>query len=403
MKKRAVITGLGVISSLGTGEEFWKNIVAGKSGIKKISFFDTTSHFSKYGGEIRNFKKEKFISKSRLKFTGRTSALAIAAAKLALKNAGIETAYLSQSNAAICLGTTSAEVQIIEQIDKIWVDKGVSRIPKQLINNYNTSNIMSNLAQELAFTGITRVFGNACAAGNYAISYAHDLIKNSRADIIIAGGADSFSESVFSGFNQLGAVAPRFCQPFDKNRKGMIPAEGAGIVIVESLEHALKRKADIYAEILGYGINCDAFHITSPDFFGIKNCIKLALKNSKLVPEQIDYICAHGTGTKSNDSVEAQAINAIFPKIKNKIPVSSIKSMLGHSMGASSAIEAISCCLTIKNSLIPPTINFKTNDPECDIDCVHNVARKQKVNIALNNSFAFGGNNLSLVLSKIKI
>ena len=266
----------------------------------------------------------------------------------------------------------------------------------------NTGNIMSNLAQELEFTGITRVFGNACAAGNSAIGYAHDLIKNSRADIIIAGGADSFSESVFSGFNQLGAVAPRFCQPFDKNRKGMIPAEGAGIVIVESLEHALKRKADIYAEILGYGINCDAFHITSPDFFGIKNCMKLALKNSKLGPEQIDYICAHGTGTKINDSMEAQAINAIFPNIKNKIPVSSIKSMLGHSMGASSAIETISCCLTIRNSVIPPTINFKTLDSECNIDCVPNYARKKKIDIVINNSFAFGGNNLCLVLAAYK-
>jgi 3-oxoacyl-[acyl-carrier-protein] synthase II len=244
------------------------------------------------------------------------------------------------------------------------------------------------------------MFSTACAAGNYAIGYGFDLIVLEKADLVIAGGSDAFSKVAFTGFNQFSAVAPEKCRPFDKNRKGMMVAEGAGILVLESLEHALKRKANIYAEVAGYGLSCDANHMTLPLVDGVSDCMRKAMRNAGITGKEIDYISAHGTGTIANDRSECAAIKGVFGDDSKKIPISSIKSMLGHTMGAASALEAVSCALSIKYGTIPPTINFETLDPECDIDCVPNEARKHSVNIALNNSYAFGGNNASLVLKK---
>ncbi|MEK6528687.1 MAG: beta-ketoacyl-[acyl-carrier-protein] synthase family protein, partial [Nitrospirota bacterium] len=259
------------------------------------------------------------------------------------------------------------------------------------------------------FTGPNYLIPTACAAGNYAIGYGADLIRAGDIDYAVAGGADSFSKFAFSGFHRLYAMASEKCQPFDKNRKGMIVGEGAGILLLESLDSALKRKADIYAEILGYGISCDAFHITTPHMAGIEKAILKALKDAGVEKEEVDYICSHGTGTPNNDKAECSAIKNVFSASADSlgrkeqyktIPVSSIKSMLGHPMGAASAIEAIACCLAVKEDIIPPTINFETADPECDIDCVPNKARRKRVKVALNNGFAFGGNNSCLVVKK---
>jgi 3-oxoacyl-[acyl-carrier-protein] synthase II len=244
------------------------------------------------------------------------------------------------------------------------------------------------------------LFSTACAAGNYAIGYGYDLICLNRADIILAGASDPFSRISFTGFNQFSAVAPERCQPFDKNRKGMMVAEGSGILVLESLESALKRGAHIYAEILGYGLSCDANHMTQPSAEGMGACMIKAMSSSGVGKEDVDYISAHGTGTLANDRTECSAIKEVFGERYRDIPVNSIKSMLGHTMGAASALEAIACSLVVKNDIIPPTINFETADPECDIDCVPNKSRQYVVNIALNNSYAFGGNNASLVLKK---
>jgi 3-oxoacyl-[acyl-carrier-protein] synthase II len=244
------------------------------------------------------------------------------------------------------------------------------------------------------------MFSTACAAGNYAIGYGFDLIKQGRADIVLAGGSEPLSKVAFTGFNQFSAVAPERCQPFDKNRKGMIVAEGAGILVVESLERALNRNAPIYAEILGYGLSCDAYHMTKASVEGLAACMKKAIREAGISHKEVDYISAHGTGTVANDRNECAAIREVFGSDYQKIPVSSIKSMLGHTMGAASALEALACSLVVKYDMIPPTINFETPDPECDIDCVPNTARKHTVSIALNNSYAFGGNNASLVLKK---
>jgi 3-oxoacyl-[acyl-carrier-protein] synthase II len=240
----------------------------------------------------------------------------------------------------------------------------------------------------------------ACSAGNYAIGYAHDLIRLNRADVMIAGAADGISRIEFTGFNQFSAVAPDRCRPFDKERKGMIPAEGAGILILESLDHALARNARIYAEVAGYGLSCDGNHMTNASVGGIVECMRNALQASGIAPGQVDYISAHGTGTTANDRAECAALKEVFGPRSRTLPVSSIKSMLGHAMGAASALEAVACTLVIRDGILPPTINFETPDPDCDIDCVPNVARRQEVTAVLNNSYAFGGNNASVALTK---
>jgi 3-oxoacyl-[acyl-carrier-protein] synthase II len=244
------------------------------------------------------------------------------------------------------------------------------------------------------------MFSTACAAGNYAIGCGVDLIRLGRADIVFAGGAEPLSKVAFTGFNQFSAVAPEKCQPFDKSRKGMMVAEGAGLVVLESLENALKRKTNIYAEVLGYGLSCDAFHMTTSSTEGIVACMRKAMQETDVSVEHVDYISAHGTGTLTNDRNESAAIKAVFGPYYKRIPVSSIKSMLGHTMGAASAIEAITCALAVQNDIIPPTINYEIPDPECDIDCVPNRSRQHTVTIALNNSYAFGGINACLVLKK---
>lgn len=402
MEKRVVVTGLGVVSPIGIGKDvFWENLVKGKSGISKIASFDTSKHFTHYGGEVKDFKPEDFIDKRKIKFLGRASQMAMAAGKLAMEDASLFFKDRPRYKIGVCIGTTMGETQIFESLNKKWIEEANAKLdPRLVIQTYNNV-IASNIAIEFKLNGLNFVFPTACAAGNYAIGYAYNLIILDKADFMLAGGSDAFSRIAFTGFNQFGAIAPEKCQPFDKNRKGMIVSEGAAILVLESLESALKRGVEIYAEILGYGLNCDAFHMTNPQEDGITECTRNALKETDLLPEDIDYINAHGTGTLHNDKTECAAIKDVFGPRYKKIPVSSIKSMLGHTMGAASAIEAIACCLTVKNDIIPPTINYETPDPECDIDCVPNVARKQKVDIAINNAFAFGGNNSCLVLKKI--
>ena len=399
--RRVVVTGLGIVSSIGIGwKDFWKSLIAGKSGISRITSFDTSSYDRHYGGEIKNFQPEQFIDKRVVNKMGRASQLAIAASRLALEDAGLNVKTLPKNKTGICVGTTGGESQIIEKIDKAWTDGSERDIDDKIISLYPASIIPTRLANVLKLKTNSFLFSNACAAGNYSIGYAFDLIKFKRTDFMLAGGVDAFSRINLTGFSRLFAMAPEICRPFDKNRKGMLIGEGVGILILETLKSALKRKAHIYAEVLGYGLSCDAYHMTASDVEGVAKCMKKAFKETGIKPEDIDYLSAHGTGTQQNDKTESQAIKQVFNNQAKKIPVSSIKSMLGHTMGAASAIEAISCCLAIEKGEVPPTINYETPDPECDIDCVPNKARKQEVKIALNNSYAFGGNNACLVLKK---
>lgn len=398
--RRVVVTGLGVVSSVGIGREnFWNSIINGKSGISRVASFDTKEYRCHYAGEVTDFKPKDFIDERKIKFLGRTSQMAIAAASLALKDAGLCNGRISMERIGVFMGTTMGEKPMEETIDD-WIIGGMENLSKTKILQSTPNNIPTSIAAYFKIHGPNYLIPTACAAGNYAIGYGFDLIKKGELDFAIAGGADAFSKLAFTGFQRVYAMSPEKCQPFDKNRKGMLVGEGAAVLLLESLESALKRGADIYAEIAGYGISCDAYHMTASQADGIGKAMLKALKDSGIEKEEVDYISAHGTGTQGNDKTECAAIKSVFKERIKGIPVSSIKSMLGHPMGAASAIEALTCCLTVKKNIIPPTINFETKDPACDIDCVPNKAKIKKVNIALNNGFAFGGNNSCLAIKK---
>lgn len=398
---RVVVTGLGVVSSIGIGwEPFWKSLLAGKSGISEINSFDTSAYPYHRGGEIKEFTARDFIDQSS-DLLNRSSQFAIAGTKMAFQDAYLDLNQISRERIGICIGTTMAEPQALESIDDIWVRKGEKSIPSALIRQYPASVISAQVATNLDLRGPNLMITTACAAGNYAISYAYDLLRSKKADIVVAGGADAFSRTAWMGFGRLLAIAPERCQPFDRYRKGMMLGEGSAMLVLERLEDAIARKARIYAEVLGYGLSCDATHMTIPSIEGIVRVLENALRYAAITPKEVSYISAHGTGTPANDKTECAAIRHVFSEFTDHIPISSIKSMIGHTMGAASALEAVSCALAIRYGQIPPTINFEESDPECQIDCVPNTSRSISVQVALNNSFAFGGNNACVVFGKI--
>ena len=402
MNKRVVVTGLGAVTAIGIGKDaFWKNLIKGRSGISKVSLFDTSRFKCHNGGEIKDFEPGEFIPKRAIRFYGRASQFAIAATKLALSDARLTLSELHGRQASVIIGTTMAESNVLD----ISCDSFLRNKWKEVTNNLLISIFSPSIPQNIGcFFGVKNtnvLLPNACGAGNFTIGYGFDLIRKGEADVVIAGGSEALSRVAYQGFNRLYAMSPTVCSPFDKNRKGMLLGEGAGILILESFESARRRKASVYAEILGYGMSCDAHPMTIPKKEGVKQAMEKAIKNSQLSLHEIDYISAHGTGTVANDKTESAAIKELFGTLTKNIPVSSIKSMLGHSMGAASSLEAIACCLALQQGIIPPTINFKTPDPECDIDCVPNKARKTKLTIALNNGFAFGGNNCCTIIKNL--
>lgn len=400
-KKRVVVTGIGVITSIGIGNKaFWNALLKGATGISKIDAFDPAPYGRSFGGQIREFDPLDFMNSRQVKRTGRASQLAIAATDLAFKDAKVNVEKINKDRIATIIGTTMGEESVFGVVNKDWFEKGVDKI-KEFMVSRTTSDLLSvNVGLHYGLSGVNWVIPTACAAGNYSIGYGYDLIHNGSVDMAIVGGADAFSRIAFTGFARLFAMSPDICSPFDKNRRGMLVGEGSGVLILESLENAQRTESPIYAELAGYGLSCDAHHMTIPSEDGIIRCIQNAITATGINPESVDYISAHGTGTVQNDLNESAAINRVFPSRAGKLPVSSIKSMLGHTMGAASAIEAASCCLAIKHKVLPPTINFKTPDPACNIDCVPNKPRKAEVGIALNNAFAFGGNNCCVVFKK---
>jgi len=402
--RRVVVTGLGVVTSVGKQlEEFWSNLTAGKSGIKEIKSFSTESLDRHFGGEVSVADEVSLLSESESKIYGRATRFGIEATHNAVEDAGLNVhADEFRKKIGVVIGTTFGEAQIIEKITSIYCAQGISRVNSSAhLKQYNPNAISVNIGKKFKFSGPNMVIPTACAAGNYAIAYASMLIKSGAAPIMIAGGADPFSHVSFSGFRRLGVMANSMCQPFDKDREGMLVGEGAASLVLEDYEVARDRGAKMYAEIAGFGFSCDANHMTIPEVGGIMSVMKNALANAGLGIKDVDYICAHGTGTRINDKLESEAIRRIFYDSGNTVPVSSIKSMLGHTMGAASAIEAVASVMSIKTGLIPPTINFRTPDPECDIDCVPNTARKSNPRVVLNNSFAFGGNNCSVLFANV--
>lgn len=399
---RVVITGLGVVTSIGIGKDnFWGSLSKGKSGIGNLSAFNTSFSQTNHSGEIHNFDPSAWLDRQEIKKSGRATQFLLTGTYLALDDARILRDGLKNIPTAVCIGTNMGEIQALEQINEIWVNQGDWAVPKELVLLYAGQSLSSRVSAALRLVGPSFVIPTACAAGNYAIGYGYDLLRLGRAEVIIAGGVDPFSRTAFTGFNRLFSIAKDNCRPFDKNRTGIIVGEGCGVLILETLKSARSRNVEPYAEILGYGLSCDAHNMTTPTVNGIVSAMSTAITDAGMHKSEIDYICAHGTGTIANDKAESAAIKYFFGhNYYKQIPVSSIKSMLGHTMGAASAIEAVACALSIRNNLIAPTINFETPDPDCDIDCVPNVARKKLLRTVLNNSYAFGGNNSCLVLGK---
>jgi 3-oxoacyl-[acyl-carrier-protein] synthase II len=402
---RIGVTGVGFVTPIGVGTvQFWENLVAGKSGIGPVRSFSTDAFKVHNGGEVRDFDPAPYFQTLDARRVGRCSQLAIAASRMALDDAGLSRDALSWQRVGVVMGTTMGEPRVLETLDEQWVSLGVTNVDADLVPRYPCHVIPSNVALEFGFNGPNIMIPTACSAGNYAIAYACELLKQKRAEVMVTGGADCFSRIAFTGFARLSAIAPELCQPFSRDRKGMMVAEGAAMLILESLEHARARNAPVYAEVLGYGHACDAFHMTGshPEGRGTISAMRRALQQSGIEPRNVNYISAHGTGTPTNDRVETIAIREVFGEDAYRIPVSSIKSMMGHTMGAASAIEAGVCVLAIRHEVIPPTINYSDSDPECDLDYVPNRAREHNVKIALNNSAAFGGNNAVTIFGEVE-
>lgn len=398
-----MVTGMGLVSSLGNNlVDFWSALISGKSGISKVSSFDTNNYSHHYGGEVNEFNPRRILSDAETKVFGRASQFSVVATYDALADSGLYKELPNiRERVGVVIGTTFGEAQIVEEATRILVEGNGSGGRNRLsLKQYNPNVLSINIAKKFGLCGPNLVIPTACAAGNYAIAYAFSLIRMAKSDIMIAGGSDPFSHVSFSGFSRLGVMSDERCQPFDKNRKGMLVGEGAAIMVLENYDSAKARGAKIYGEILGHGLSCDANHMTVPEVGGVTSVMEKAVKNSGITIKDVDYICAHGTGTPVNDKTESQAIRKVFYERGNDVPTSSIKSMLGHTMGAASALEAIASILAINHDEIPPTINYETPDPECDIDCVPNKPRKKKVDVVLNNSFAFGGNNACVVLGR---
>jgi 3-oxoacyl-[acyl-carrier-protein] synthase II len=391
---RVFVTGVGVISSIGLGRrEFFAALSEGKTGISPIESFDASSVGRKFAGEVKIFDPKDHLTQAELKRTGRCSAMALAAARMAIEDARIDVSALKGERTSVVVGTTMGEADVIGELDLAWIKSGPQAISRTLLPKYGSTLLPIHVARAIGAEGMILCMPAACAAGNYAIGFAADLIRAGRADVVLSGASEIIQELEFAGFARLAAMAPERCQPFDLNRQGLILGEGAAMVVLESEAHAVRRGARLCAEIGGYGLSCDAYHITRPhpDATGSIIAMRQAIARSGLSPNDVDFVNAHGTGTKANDQAEAKVMKEVFGE--RRVPISSIKSMIGHCMGAASALEAVACVFTIETGIYPPTIGYETPDPECDLEVVGNVARTGRADIVLNNSLAFGGYN----------
>jgi 3-oxoacyl-[acyl-carrier-protein] synthase II len=399
--ERVFVTGVGVVSSIGLGRAaFFRGLEHGASGISPVAAFDTTTLGRHNAGEAKAFDARDHLTVAEQHRMGRCAAMAVAAARMALDDAGLSPAAIPGARAAVVLGTTMGEARILATLDRQWIGGGEQALTRALIPRYGSTLLPVHVARAVGARGLTLTLPAACAAGNYAIGFATDLIRAGRADVVVTGAAELLQELQFSGFVRLAAMAAERCQPFDANRQGLLLGEGAGVVVLESESHAKRRGARLDAEIGGYGLSCDAYHITRPhpDATGSIGAMRSAIERSGIGPDDIDFVNAHGTGTHHNDAAEAKVVRTVFGG--RRVPVSSMKSMLGHCMGAASALEAIGCIFTLETGIYPPTIGYETPDPECDVDVVANVARRGKADIVVNNSLAFGGYNAVTVLAR---
>jgi 3-oxoacyl-[acyl-carrier-protein] synthase II len=400
VKQRVVVTGLGVITSIGVDvDAFRAGIRSGRSGVRPITAFDTTGFAHANGCEVVGFEPQRWIRRLAVDELGRASQFAVAAASMAVRDAGLSGDAVRARRALVAVGTTDGESRDLDQLVQLQLERGTDDLDPVLAQRVDPGRLSTSIVRELNLADVeVLTIPTACAAGNYAVGYGFDAIRGGDADVALCGGADALCRKTFSGFYRIGTIAPQVCQPFDRDRKGILTGEGAGILLMESLDAALERGARIHAEVLGYGLACDAHHAVAPHQDGIARCMRLAHRDAGVTPDDIDFISAHGTGTKANDVTEASAIRAVFGD--RPPPTISIKAMIGHAMGAASALGAAACVLALTGGFIPPTINHVNTDPECGLDCVPNQARPAELRIIQNNALAFGGNNAVLVLGK---
>lgn len=409
---RVVITGLGAITPLGnTLEEYWEGLMTGRNGIDLITAFDASEHACRIGGQVNGFDPLEFIGKKDAKRMDRFSQFAVVASKQALTDAGLT---IDESNAAdigVIIGSGVGGIKVMEDQQKIYLEKGPSRCSPFMIPMMIGNMAAGLTAIHTGAQGPNSCTVTACAAGSNAVGEAFRLVQRGYAKAMISGGTEaSITPLSFAGFASARALSRRnedpkhACRPFDKDRDGFVMGEGAGILILEELQHALDRGAKIYGEIVGYGMTCDAFHMTAPtpDGAGATRAIELALKDAGLAPNEVSYINAHGTSTPANDITETKAIKKALGDQAYKILVSSTKSMTGHLLGGSGGIEAVATAMAIANDRVPPTINLENPQEGCDLDYVPHESREHQVDVALSNSFGFGGHNVTLAFRKYR-
>ncbi len=401
---------MGLVIPTGIGvETAWKNVCEGKSGIGLLTRFDTNGFETKIAAEVKNFNPELYIDKKEIKKMDLFIHFAIAATNEALEDAQLAITPENSEQIGVIVGTGLGGLPSLERYHKILLEKGPGRISPFFIPMLIANLASGQIAIQFGPKGPNTCVVTACATGAHCIGDAFRAIVYGDAEAMITGGTEAnITPLTIGGFNAMKALSTRndepekACRPFEKNRDGFVVAEGSGIIILEELQFALKRNAKIYAEIVGYGYTSDAYHITapSPDGDGAVRCMRMAVKDAGVKPEEIDYINAHGTSTSLNDLTETVAVKAVFGDHAKKIPISATKSMTGHLLGAAGSTEAIFTILSIRDGILPPTINYEEPDPQCDLDYVPNVARRQPVNIAMSNAFGFGGTNATLVFKK---
>lgn len=408
--RRVVVTGMGLVTPVGVGlESSWKGLIEGRSGIGRITQFDSAQFATQIAGEVKGFNPEDYIEPKEVKKMDRFIHLAIAASQMAMDDSGLKITPENAERIGVVVGAGMGGLPAIERYTQTMLERGPRKITPFFIPMVIINLAAGHISMRFGAKGPNSAACTACATGSHSIGDAFRMIERGDADAMITGGTESVITPMgIGGFNAMKALSTRndeperASRPYDIDRDGFVMGEGAGIMVIESLEHAKARGARIYAELVGFGMSSDAYHMTSPapGGEGAARCMRLALKDGDVAPGEVDYINTHGTSTKAGDELETQAIKTVFGEHAAKISISSTKSMIGHLLGAAGGVEAIISVLTIRDGIVPPTINLENPDPECDLDFVPNKARKVEVKVALSNSFGFGGTNACLLFKR---
>jgi 3-oxoacyl-[acyl-carrier-protein] synthase II len=410
--RRVVVTGLGVITPVGlTVQEMWNALVAGKSGAGNITYFDAKDYATRIAAEVKSFAPENYMDAKEAKRLERFVSFAIAAAKQAITDSGLNLDQEDLERIGVIVGTGIGGLDLLERQHSVLLEKGPKRVTPFLIPMMIINMASGMISMLYKLKGPNTALATACATGSHAIGDAFKIIERGDADVMVCGGTESSITPLgIAGFCSMKAMSTRndepqrASRPFDAQRDGFVMGEGSGVVVLEALEHAIKRNARIYAEIAGYGMTADAYHITAPapGGEGAARSMVMAIKDAELKPEQVDYINAHGTSTDLNDKFETMAIKQVFGEYAYKLPISSTKSMIGHLLGAAGGVEFVVSVLSIVNNKITPTINYENPDPDCDLDYVPNQSRDAQVNVAISNSLGFGGHNATLLVKRFQ-